>query len=310
MTKTMTMAAAFLALSAFALPATAFAHQHQAKSDATEPAPKMDITIDDLGNGFYRLAGPGGNIGVSIGVDGIFVIDDKFDRFADQIIAQLRTLSDAPIRYVINTHYHGDHTGANGAMKDAGAVIVAHDNVRARMGMTFQNTLWDREVEATDPHQWPVLTFSDTATFHINGQTVQVMHTPAAHTDGDSIVYFKEANVLHMGDNFFHEWFPYVDIDAGGSLQGMIASHDTALAMIDEDTQVIPGHGNMATKQDLQNTRDMLVDILARVKKAAEAGQSVDDMIDAKILSDYSAFDVFIKQDDMIRITYRSYKGD
>lgn len=170
----------------------AAAHGDQQKNDPvpkTAVQTKTDITTDDLGNGFHRLVGPGGNIGVSIGDDGVFVIDDKFDRFSDQIIGQIKTLTPKSITYVINTHYHGDHTGANGAMKDVGATIVAHDNVRARMGMTFENKLWNSTVEATSPRQWPTVTFSENATFHFNGQTTKIIHTPAAHTDGDSIVF-------------------------------------------------------------------------------------------------------------------------
>jgi len=174
--------------------------------------------------GFYMLLGPGGNIGVSVGEDGVFVIDDKFSRFADQIVEQIRAITDAPIRYVINTHYHGDHSGANAEMKESGAIIVAHENVRKRMGMSFENKAFGQTVQATDPKLWPDITYSENATFHFNGQTVHAIHTPNAHTDGDSILFFEEANVLHMGDNFFFGLFPYIDVDGGGSLSGMIAS--------------------------------------------------------------------------------------
>ena len=152
-------------------------------------APKQDITTQDLGDGFYMLLGPGGNIGVSVGDDGVFVIDDKFSRFADQIIGQIRAITDAPIRYVINTHFHGDHSGANAEMKDTGAVVVAHENVRKRMGTSFENKAFGR-IKATDAKLWPDLTYSENATFHFNGQTVHAIHTPSAHTDGDSILYF------------------------------------------------------------------------------------------------------------------------
>ena len=304
MTKTI-----FLILSALALSACS-AHTEaapQAKTEAaTTDAPKSDITTDDLGNGFYRLVGPGGNIGVSVGYDGIFVIDDKFDRFSDQIIAQIQAINGQGITYVINTHYHGDHTGANGALKDVGAAIVAHDNVRTRMGTTFESKLWGRTVKATKPHQWPDVTFSENATFHFNGQTTQIIHTPAAHTDGDSIVYFKEANILHMGDNYFNPIFPYVDVDSGGSLQGMIAAQTLAINMIDDATQIIPGHGDMSNLAELMATRDRLQDIYNRIKAKVDAGKTVDEIIKEKPLSDLAQFSGFIKEDMMVRIAYRS----
>lgn len=275
---------------------------------AQSDAPKPQIKTESLGDGLYRLTGPGGNIGVSVGDDGVFIIDDKFARFADQIVAQISAITDQPIRYVINTHYHGDHTGANAEMKDVGATIVAHDNVRKRMGMTFENQLWKNTVKATSEDKWPTLTYSDTSTFHFNGQAVKVIHTPRAHTDGDSIIYFKSSNVLHMGDNYFNGMFPYVDIDAGGSLQGMISALTTGIAMSDGETKIIPGHGDMATKADMTETRDRLVEILSRVRAAKAAGKSLDNMIKDEILSDMRSFASFIDEEKMIRIAHRSLK--
>lgn len=267
------------------------------------------IKTEKISDGLYRLTGPGGNIGVSVGDDGVFVIDDKFARFGDQIIAQIAAITDQPIKYVINTHYHGDHTGANAKMKDVGATIVAHDNVRKRMGMTFDNKLWGSTVKAVGEDKWPTLTFSDTSTFHFNGEAVKVVHTPHAHTDGDSIVYFTSSNVLHMGDNYFNGMFPYVDIDGGGSLQGMIAALTKGLEMSDDDTKIIPGHGDMATKADMTATRDKLVEILSRVKAAKKDGKSKDDMLKDGLLSDMSSMAAFIDEDKMIRIAYRSLKN-
>ena len=169
--------------------------QKSTQTTQAKAAPKSDITTQKLSEGMYMLLGPGGNIGVSVGEDGVFVIDDKFARFADQIIAQIKGITDQPIRYVVNTHYHGDHSGANAQMKAAGAVIIAHDNVRKRMGMTFENKAFGRTVKAVEASLWPNLTFSDRATLYFNGQTVTAIHTPSAHTDGDSIIYFKEANL-------------------------------------------------------------------------------------------------------------------
>lgn len=285
-------------LMSFTVVPQAFAHG--------ETRSQPEITTDALGDGFYRLVGPGGNIGVLIGDDGVFVIDDKFDRFGDQITAQIKALTNQPIRYVVNTHYHGDHTGANGKMKATGATIVAHDNVRTRMGLSFENKLWGNTVKATKPDQWPTVTFSDNTTYHMNGQTIKVMHMPSGHTDGDSIVYFAEGNVLHMGDNYFNGMFPYVDIDAGGSLQGMIKTQTAAIEMIDDSTKIIPGHGNMSTKAELIQTRDTLKDIKKRVKKAIKNGQSLDDILAAKPLADLGHLAAFIDEEKMVRIAYRS----
>ncbi len=285
-------------------------HSHDNKiissAHAQDDAPKGVIGTESLGGGFYMLTGPGGNIGVSTGDDGVFVIDDKFARNGDEIIKVIKTLSNEPIRYVVNTHYHGDHSGGNSKMKTTGATIVAHENVRARMGIDFENKLFGRTVKAVPEGQWPTLTFSENTTFYMNGQTVHVIYTPNAHTDGDSIVYFKEANILHMGDNFFNGLFPYVDVDSGGSLQGMIASHQTALDLIDDETQIIPGHGPMATKTDLKMTQNMLIDVQSRVKKRLEAGESLEQITAGKPISDYAQFSSFIDEDTMVKIAYIS----
>ena len=243
---------------------------------------------------------------MSVGEDGVYVIDDKFSRFADQIIYRIGEISNEPIRYVLNTHYHGDHTGANAEMKETGATIMAHDNVRKRMGMTFENKTFGRTVKAVDASLWPTLTFSDTATLHFNGQTVKAIHVPKAHTDGDTIVHFAPANIIHMGDNYFNGMFPYVDVDGGGSLQGMIAAQTKAIELSDKETQIIPGHGPMATKADLTKSRDTLVDILARVSTAKAKGLSMDAAVKAVPLNDYKDLASFIDQDKMVRTAYRT----
>ena len=272
----------------------------------TVQTPKQDITTQDLGGGFYMLLGPGGNIGVSVGNDGVFVIDDKFSRFADQIVGQIRAITDAPIRYVINTHYHGDHSGANAEMKNTGAIVVAHENVRKRMGISFENKAFGRTVQATDAKLWPDLTYSENATFHFNGQTVHAIHTPNAHTDGDSILYFEEANILHMGDNFFFGLFPYIDVDGGGSLSGMIDSHSIALDLINDETKIIPGHGALAVKADLIKAQDMLKVIQKRVKEEIARGATLENILEKDILADYAQYASFIDKDTMVKIAHRS----
>lgn len=309
---------AILTLTACGADSSTAADQSQEKPASTSPAkdstvklsetapPKKDITTQKLSEGMYMLLGPGGNIGVSVGEDGVFVIDDKFARFADQIIGQIKGITDAPIRYVINTHYHGDHSGANAQMKAAGATIMAHENVRKRMGMTFENKTFGRTTKAVDESLWPTVTFSEKATLHFNGQTVTAIHTPRAHTDGDSIIYFKEANILHMGDNFFNGLFPYIDIDGGGSLQGMITSHDVALSLIDDATTIIPGHGPLATKADLRKTQEILKDIQNRVQEQITKGATLEEILEQDLLKDLSRYSSFIDTNNMVRIAHRS----
>ncbi len=301
--------ASFIALSLTLVSASLVqAHEDGHKEmKAEDKAP--DISTKKLADNFYLLLGPGGNVGVSTGEDGVYVIDDKFSRFADQIIFRIREVTGEPIRYVLNTHYHGDHTGGNVELKETGATIMAHDNVRKRMGMTFENKTWGRTVEAVDEGLWPTLTFSDTTTLHFNGQAVKAIHIPNAHTDGDSIVHFSPANIIHMGDNYFNGLFPYVDVDGGGTLQGMIAAQDKALSLSNDATQIIPGHGPMATKADLQNSRDVLADILARVKAAKDKGLSIEDTVKAVPLDDYKELASFIDQANMVRTTYRSLEA-
>ncbi|NNE58880.1 MAG: MBL fold metallo-hydrolase, partial [Hellea sp.] len=216
---------------------------------------------------------------------------------------------DGPIRFVINTHYHGDHSGSNQEMRDTGADIVAHDNVRVRMSQDNENLFWGRTIEARVPETWPNLTFSQSMTFHFNGQTVEAIHTPNAHTDGDSIIYFREADVLHMGDNFFNDMFPYIDVDSGGSVQGMIDALDKGLSIAGPDTQIIPGHGPLSSRADMQKTREILVDIQSRVNAKINQGADMAEIISSKPLSDYHELASFIDEENMLKIVYRSLTG-
>ena len=192
-----------------------------------------NVTIKTIpvSNSVYMLVGQGGNIGVSVGEDGVFVIDDQFAQLTSKILDAIKKLSDKPIQYVVNTHYHGDHTGGNANMEKAGAKIIAHDNVYKRLS----------EGNATDG--LPVITFNDKLSVHMNGERVLVFHTDNAHTDGDAMLYFTESNVLHTGDNYFHKRYPYIDVNSGGSIDGYINAVKRALMVIDENTKIIPGHG-------------------------------------------------------------------
>lgn len=276
-----------------------------AQTDAAEPVESV-LSVETIGENMHVIFGPGGNIGVSTGEDGTVIIDDKFQRNAAEILTTLDSLSDEPLRYVLNTHYHGDHTGSNAEMKETGATVMAHDNVRKRMGMTFENKVFGRTTKATDPSLWPTLTFSDTATLHFNGQTVNIIHIPRAHTDGDSLVYFVEADVIHMGDNYFNGLFPYIDVDGGGSINGMISAHETVLALANDGTQIIPGHGPMASKADLMEARALLVTVRDRVAAGIKAGKTADELVSENLLQDFARYASFINEENMIRIAHRS----
>lgn len=281
-----------------------------AAQQAAEKPAKPNITSQDLGGGFHLLLGPGGNIGVSIGDDGVYMIDDKFAQFGQEIIDVVATLSDKPITYVLNTHHHGDHTGANVEMKAVGATVVAHDNVRARMGTTYMNKAFGREQAARDEALFPTLTFSGEMTLWFNGDEVRAIHTPAAHTDGDSIVHFVEANIIHLGDNYFQGLLPFVDIDSGGSLQGMIKAQQIAYDLADENTKVIPGHGPLSTKEDLGESIKLLQAIHDRVKARKDAGESLEAIIAADPLEDMTHLESFIKKPFMITAAWRSLGGE
>ena len=293
-------------------PAESAQLKKSAQADVTKVSEtETEYTLErtDLGNGLYMLVGSGGNIGLSTGPDGAFVIDDQYAKFAAPVLAEINSLSDGPIRFVVNTHYHGDHTGGNEAMTDAGALIIAHDNVRARMAVVTENLLWGRKSEPTSPKFWPAITFSQTMTFHFNGQTIDVIHTPEAHTDGDAIIYFREADVLHMGDNFFNGIFPYIDVDANGSVAGMIKAHDAGLMLAGENTKIIPGHGPLSTKANLQATRDTLSTIQSRVKSRIDQGENLEIILEANVLSDLEHLSSFIDSKNMVKVTYRSLTG-
>lgn len=281
---------------------------------ASAPAPTAPtdpkLTVERINNNLHVLFGPGGNIGVSSGPDGVVLIDDKFAANADEILYRVSEISDGPLLFVINTHLHGDHTGSNTQMADEGALIMAHENVRKRMGVSYENKQFGRTNEARAASDWPVVTFSDEASLHFNGETARAVHIPSAHTDGDSIVIFERSNVIHMGDNLFLGLFPFVDVDSGGSMQGMLAAHDAALAAADDNTVIIPGHGPLTDKEGLQGARDLLQTVFDRVRVRKEAGESLQEIIDAAPLADFAQYDSFIKQDGIITAAWRSLGGE
>ncbi len=247
------------------------------------------VTIDrtPLGPGIDMLTGQGGNLAVCSGADGIFLVDDQFAPLSVKILAAIHEIQEAPLRFVLNTHWHGDHTGGNANLAGEGAVIVAQDNVRHRMSTEQISTIWDRTTPPSPPNALPILTFSAEVTFHINGQTIEVFHLPHAHTDGDAIVHFVEADVFHTGDIFFNGLYPFVDTDSGGSLAGVLAAVDLLLERSSATTKFIPGHGPLAARTDLVAYRDMLRTVESRLAAARAKGQTFEEFLSTHPTEEY-----------------------
>lgn len=247
-----------------------------------------DVTVRaiQLSDGIYMLTGRGGNIGLSVGADGAYLIDDQFAPLTEKILAAVAAITDQPIRYVVNTHWHQDHTGGNENLGNRGAVILAHDNVRRHL--LSRNHPGNSGQFVSSP-ELPVITFNDTVTLHLNEESVHIFKVPAAHTDGDVIVHFTGSNVIHMGDLFFNGLYTFFDRSSGGSFDGMIAALGIGLELADEETRIIPGHGPLATRQDLEAHRDRMVEIRTRTLAAIEAGTSVKDFIAAEPTADLAA---------------------
>ncbi|MBQ4914713.1 MBL fold metallo-hydrolase [Maribacter sp. MMG018] len=230
---------------------------------------KVQITSEKITEDVHVLFGAGGNIGLAIGKEAAYLIDDQFGPLTDKIVAHVQTLTKKPIHFVLNTHVHGDHTGGNANLANAGAMIIAHENVRKRM----EEADTPRAKEA-----FPVVTFNDKMTLYLgNGKSIHAMHVNPAHTDGDTYYYFPEDNVIHMGDNFFSGRYPYIDIGSGGDIDGLISNVSMALNIVDDATKIIPGHGSVSSKQDLKNYLDVLVTLRERVTKARAEGKSLEE---------------------------------
>ena len=274
------------------------------------PAQNPELQIVPVAPGVHMLVGRGGNIGVLTGDDGAFLIDDQFAPVTPQIEAAIAKIGRGPIRFVINTHWHGDHTGGNEVLGEQGALIVAHDNVRERMSSDQFIAFFNSSVPASPAGALPVVTFNDEVSFYVNGEKVHAFHVEAAHTDSDAIVHFEKANAFHLGDVFFTDGYPFIDLSSGGSIEGVIQAVERVLAMADADTKLMPGHGSLGSLTDLRAYRDMLTTARDRIRKLATEGNSVEQVVAARPTADLDERwgQSFIKPDQFIRLVYDSLK--
>ncbi len=266
--------------------------------------PKVEVRTEHVRGNIYALFARGGNIGVSVGDDGVFLIDDQYAPLTPLILAAIVEISDQPVRYLINTHFHGDHTGGNENMGKSGTLILAHDNVRAGL-MSHPPGGWTSEGAA---YGLPVITFNDQLSFHLNGDEARAIHVANAHTDGDSFIHFKGANVIHMGDIMFNGLFPYIDVDAGGNVDGVLAGYDQALALANEQTLFIPGHGPMADWGDVTSNRAMIQTVRDRVAAMIADGKSLEEVLSEEPAAEYDeAYTwAFINAAKFVTAVYRS----
>lgn len=266
---------------------------------------KVEIKVQKVSGSVYMLEGAGGNIGASVGEDGIVIVDDEFLPLADKIEAALKSVTDKPIKFVLNTHWHGDHTGGNEHF-GAEAPIIAQENVRKRLKDGAQTRFGP--VPPAKKVALPVITFENNVSVHLNGEDIRAIHIPSGHTDGDAVILFPQSKVIHMGDDFFNGgMFPFIDLDSGGSVQGMIAGGEKILAEAPDDVKIIPGHGPLGNKDDLRKFITMLKETSAAVEAGINSGKSLDQLKKEKVLAKWDSFGKsFIKTDVFTEILYDS----
>ena len=263
-------------------------------------------------NIYLMVMEPAGNMAVSVGDDGAFLIDDQFAPMTERILTAIGELTDHPLRYVLNTHWHGDHTGSNTNLGRLGYTIVAHDNVRARMDSVQYHLLFKTGTRPHPPEALPVITYSDRMSFYFNGDQIDVIHLPVAHTDGDSAFYFHEADVLHTGDAFINRGYPLIDVASGGTIKGQIEATNRLIDLIGDKTIIIPGHGPLTDKARMIEIRDMLVEARTRVVELIDQGLDLKAIKSAKPLAELDPLwgQGFIKGRAFVNIIYQSETGD
>jgi glyoxylase-like metal-dependent hydrolase (beta-lactamase superfamily II) len=267
---------------------------------------KVEIKATKISGNVYMLEGSGGNIGVSVGPDGILIVDDQFAPLADKIRAALKTLGEGKLKFILNTHWHGDHTGGNAQLgKDA--PIIAHDNVRKRLSTEQRSEFFKQTTPASPKEALPVITFDQSLSIHFNGEEIRVIHFPHGHTDGDSVIFFTKSNVVHLGDDFFSGRFPFVDLESGGRVQGLTKNIEEIIPKIPAGAKLIPGHGAISGVEDLKAYLRMLVETTAFVQKQMAAKKSLDQIKKEGLPAEWKSWgEGFIKTDLWIEIVYRS----
>jgi glyoxylase-like metal-dependent hydrolase (beta-lactamase superfamily II) len=268
----------------------------------------IPVRAQALRGGVYMLTGAGGNIGLSVGDDAAFIVDDQYAPLTPKIIAAVAAITNKPIRFVVNTHWHGDHTGGNENIGRAGALIVAHNNVRKRMSVEQFNDVFNRRTPASPAGALPVVTFNDSVSFHINGDEMVAFHIPPAHTDGDAVIHFTRADVVHMGDTYFATGYPFVDVSSGGHVNGVIGVADRVLAMCKPTTIVIPGHGPVSNCDNLREYRNMVASVRDKVRAEMQKGRTLEQLKTAGLTADYDAKwgRGFIQPAMFVELVYRS----
>lgn len=274
---------------------------------AATAAETPSVTTTQIKPSLYLLQGRGGNVVASVGGDGVLLVDDDYSQYAPAYDEAVGKISNANVRFVVNTHWHGDHTGSNEFWGKKDAVIVAHDNVRQRLSTLQVNKFLGRETPASDPAAWPLVSFGDSMALHLNGNSIELQHYPRGHTDGDTVVYFATDNVVHMGDHFFKDRFPFVDIGSGGNAASFTDNVKAVLAKVDANTVIVPGHGSLANKSDLQRYHQMLVDTRAEVAAMKSSGMTLQQVQQRGLDSRWDSWGTgFIDEEKWISFIYAS----
>jgi len=277
---------------------------------------KVEIKVSKVSGNIYMLQGAGGNIAASVGEDGIVIVDDQFAPLADKIQSALKGIgvTDKPVRFVINTHYHGDHTGGNVPFANSGSTVIAQDNVRKRLasgGTAGNGGSIKMEAKPADKAALPIITFEHDVTVHLNGEDIRALHFPAGHTDGDAIIFFPKNNVVHMGDDFVRYGFPFIDVASGGTVQGMIAAMEKVQTQVPADVKVIPGHGALSNLDDVRSYVKMLKETMAVVQKALDEHKTLEQMKQEKLLDPWKKWSGdFINTDQFLETIYNSLTGN
>jgi len=267
---------------------------------------KVQMKATKVAGNVYMLEGSGGNIGVSVGDDGLLIVDDQFAPLADKIRAALKGIADKKLRFILNTHWHGDHTGGNVAF-GAEATIIAHDNVRKRLATDQKSEVFNRTTPASPKEALPVITFDQSLSVHFNGEDIRAIHFPHGHTDGDSVIFFPVSNVVHLGDDFFAGRFPFVDLESGGSVEGLIKNIGELVAKIPATAKLIPGHGPISTLDDLKSYHRMLQQTTEIVRQKMAAGKTLDQIKTEGLPDEWKPWgEGFIKTDRWVETIYKS----